>query len=93
MQITREEVLKMAKISRIEIQPDEIETVLKHLQSVLEYAASVAEVAEGVYEPSNKNLNVVREDVISKTDVEPLLEQAPEREENFFVVPAIIKNN
>ena len=66
MRITREEVLKIASISKIEIQPDEIEDVLVHLQAVLEYAGRVSEVAADVYEPSNKNLNVVREDVVSK---------------------------
>ncbi|MBT4856485.1 Asp-tRNA(Asn)/Glu-tRNA(Gln) amidotransferase subunit GatC [bacterium] len=93
MRITREEVLKIASISKIEIQPDEIEEVLSHLQSVLDYAARVSEVAANIYEPSNKNLNIVREDVVSKTDVEPILSQAPEREGNFFEVPSILKNN
>ncbi|OGB97511.1 hypothetical protein A3F06_03175 [candidate division TM6 bacterium RIFCSPHIGHO2_12_FULL_36_22] len=93
MRITREEVLKIASISKIEIQPHEIEDVLRHLQSVLEYAARVSEVAADVYEPSNKNLNIVREDVVSKTDPEPILSQAPQREENYFEVPSILKNN
>ncbi|HJM69210.1 MAG TPA: Asp-tRNA(Asn)/Glu-tRNA(Gln) amidotransferase subunit GatC [Candidatus Babeliales bacterium] len=93
MHITREEVLKIASISKIEIQPDEIEDVLLHLQSVLEYAARVSEVVADVYEPSNKNLNVVREDVVSKTDPETILSQAPQREEDYFEVPSILKNS
>jgi len=93
MQITREEVLKIASISKIEIHPDEIDTVLSHLQAVLDYAVRVSEVAADIYEPSNKNLNTMREDVVSKTDTKPILSQAPEREDDYFEVPSILKNS
>ena len=93
IKITKEEVYHIARISNIEIYPDEIEEMTQHLQEVLAYAGRVAEIAADVYEPSNKNINVMREDVVARTDTKPILEQAPEEQENYFVVPKIIQNN
>lgn len=89
--ISKEEVLKIAEISRISLRENEIEKVTQHLQNVLSYAARVQEIAADIEEPSIQNVNVFREDVVIKTDPESILSQAPEREENFFVVPAIIE--
>jgi aspartyl-tRNA(Asn)/glutamyl-tRNA(Gln) amidotransferase subunit C len=91
--ITREEVLKIAKLSKIEIKESEIDPMIKHLQDVLTYAAGVKEISEDVEVPSNKNVNVLREDVCVKTDPEPILSQAPDGDDNFFVVPKILDNN
>lgn len=88
--ITEEEIRKIARMSYLDIHDDEIEPMIKQLEAVLSYAERVQEVAESVQEPSNKMINVFREDVIVRTDVEPILSQAPEREGSFFVVPAII---
>jgi len=84
--------LKIAEISHISLRDDEIEPMIQHLQGVLSYAERVQEIAADIEEPSTKNVNVFREDVVVKTDSEAILCQAPEREENFFVVPAIIEN-
>ncbi len=88
--ITKEEIRKIARMSYLDIHDDEIEPMTKQLEAVLSYAERVQEVAEDGHEPSNKLINVFREDVIVRTNVEPILDQAPEREGNFFVVPAII---
>ncbi len=89
--ISREEVLKIAEISRIKLCEEEIEPMIRHLEGVLSYAECVQEIAADIEEPSIKNVNVFREDVVIKTDSEKILCQAPEREENYFVVPAIIE--
>ena len=91
--ISKEEVLKIAEISHISIREDEIELMIKHLEGVLSYAERVQEVAADIEkEPSNKNVNVFREDVVIKTDPETILCQAPERAQNYFVVPVMIEN-
>ncbi len=43
-----------------------------------------------IEEVSNKNMNVFREDVVSKTDATPIISQAPEHEAHYFVVPTIL---
>ncbi len=90
--ISKEEVLKIAKISSLDIRDDEVQAMIKQLEHVLSYAERVTEVAADVQEPSTKNVNFFREDVVIKTDPELILSRAPEREEDFFVVPAILDN-
>ena len=91
--ISSEEVLKLARLSRIELRPEEVDGVRMRLQQVLEYAACVSEVAGQTNEPSAANVNVFREDVVVATDSEKILALAPDRQDNLFVVPSIIKNN
>jgi aspartyl-tRNA(Asn)/glutamyl-tRNA(Gln) amidotransferase subunit C len=88
--ISREEVLKIAKISHFALREDEIEPMIKQLEEVLSYAERVKEVAAEIEEPSNKNVNFFREDVVLKTDSKKALSQAPSREEDYFVVPSIL---
>ncbi len=88
--ISKEEVLKIAKISRIAIHDNEIEFIKKHLEEVLSYAARVQEIAQQIEEPSNRNINVFREDSVVSVPIEPIMSQAPVREGNFFVVPSIL---
>ncbi len=90
--ISKEEVLKIARISAIEIREDEVEKLTKQLEDVLAYAARVAEIAADLQEPSTKNINVFREDVARDADTQAILERAPEREDDFFVVPSIIED-
>ncbi len=92
MKLTREELFKIAKHSAITLHEDEIESLRNQLETVLTYAARVKEVAQEVQESSTKNVNVFREDVIIRTDYEPILAQAPVREETYFVVPVILEN-
>jgi aspartyl-tRNA(Asn)/glutamyl-tRNA(Gln) amidotransferase subunit C len=89
--ISREEALKIAYISRISLEEQEIEPVLKQLTEVLEYAQRVQDLATELDEqPSYKNINVMREDVVASSYPEIILSRAPEREENYFVVPRIL---
>ncbi len=88
--ISKEEVLKIAKISRIAIHDNEIDSIKKHLQEVLSYAERVQEIAQQIEEPSNRNINVFREDSVAAVPIEPIMSQAPVREGNFFVVPSIL---
>lgn len=91
MKINREEVIKLGHIARISLKEEEIDGLVKQLQDVLDYAESVKTVAgEMDDQPSNQNVNFLREDVIRRFDSESILAQSPEREENYFVVPKIL---
>lgn len=90
--ITQEEVKKIARLSNITLSEEEVIDTMKHLDAVLSYAARVQEIAKDINIPSLKNSNIEREDSIIPTNPEPILAQAPEREDSFFVVPVIIEN-
>ena len=88
--ITKEEILRLAFLSRLTIDEDEIESLRQQLQDVLSYAHRVNEIAGDIKEVSTKNINVMREDVSTQFDGEKILDQAPDQESNFFVVPKIL---
>ncbi len=91
MKISREEALKIAHISRLALDEEEIDRVVQQLQEVLAYAQRVQELAGDLSDqPSNKNSNIMRADAVVPSDPEKMLERAPEREENYFVVPRIL---
>ena len=80
-------------MSNLDLHDDEIPSLIKEIDDVLTYAVRVKEVAADVEEPLTKNVNMFREDVVVKTNPELVLSRAPEREENFFVVPAVLQGN
>jgi len=91
MKITRDELLRIAAISKLEIKENEIDSLVSQLQAVLSYAERVNQVADdNSNEPSNKNINIMRDDIPHHYISVPILAQAPEREENYFVVPKIL---
>lgn len=92
MKITKEEVLRLAEISKITIDLQDIDSIIEQLEGVLSYAQCVQECVSNLEEESsNKNINIFREDKVISTDSESILSRAPEREENFFVVPSILE--
>lgn len=90
--ITKEDVLKIAQLSKIEIQEHEIENIVRQFQDILNYAERVQDIAKEVDIPRSKNVNVDREDVIVASDPAKILAQAPQAEDNYFVVPKILDN-
>lgn len=91
MNIDKVEALKIAEISKVAVGSHELDAIVKQMQEVLSYAERVAQVATEIEDqPSNKNINFVRPDVVCSSDPEALLVRAPEREEHFFVVPKIL---
>jgi len=90
--ITKEEVLKIAAISNLNLYEDEIGPMIKQLGDVLSYAERVQEIAAELEEPSNRQVNVFREDMVVRTNSELVLREAPEREQAYFVVPKIIES-
>jgi aspartyl-tRNA(Asn)/glutamyl-tRNA(Gln) amidotransferase subunit C len=89
--ITKEEILKIARMSHIELTEQEIEKMQSHVEAVLSYASRVQDIAKEVDVPVLKNSNVEREDIAVACSPEPIRDQAPEREGDYFVVPVIIE--
>lgn len=98
--ITIDELRKLARLSNIAINDADLPSLRADIDSVLTYAARVSEIANSIKQvdepieiPGYTQLtNVTRPDQPAPCNPEPLLAQAPERIQNFFVVPAIIEN-
>jgi len=94
--ITSNDVRKVAQLARLEIPDDQVEVFTSQLEKILGYVAQLEEVETKDVPPTTRAVevvNVVREDTVMATKVrEELLNQAPEREGNFFRVPKILSD-
>ncbi len=94
--ITPDDVLKVAKLSRLTLADNEVETYTSQLEQILGYFEQLEEVDTTNVIPTTRAVevvNVVRDDTVLATNVrEELLNQAPQREGNFFRVPKILSD-
>ncbi len=95
MSISKEEVLHVAHLARLEFEEEELERFAEQLAAILSYVEKLGELDTSNIEPTYHALNmtnVFREDEIKEsTPTEEALANAPERENGFFVVPKVIK--
>ena len=94
--ITSQDVLKVAKLSRLEISDSEVELFTSQLEKILGYVAQLEKVDTTNIEPTTRAvevINVMREDKVIATNVrDDLLDQAPQREGDFYRVPKILSD-
>ena len=92
--ISADDVRKVAKLARLNLPDDKIATYTGQLESILGYVSQLEEVnTTGVPETTRavEVINVTREDGVNPTPVrEEILNQAPQREGDFFRVPKIL---
>lgn len=93
--ISREEIIKLAKLSSLELSEEEIDKYQKEVATILEMIGRLKEIdTEGV-EPTYQvsgNKNVMREDVILKDVVSPdkLLGLSPSQKNNQIKVSKVL---
>jgi aspartyl-tRNA(Asn)/glutamyl-tRNA(Gln) amidotransferase subunit C len=94
MALTREEVLHVAQLARLSLNPEEIETFTRQLNDILAYVAKLQEVDTEGAPPLAHVIplsNAFREDEVKPgLEREGSLANAPERAEGGFVVPRVI---
>jgi aspartyl-tRNA(Asn)/glutamyl-tRNA(Gln) amidotransferase subunit C len=93
MAITREQVLHVASLARLEIPEDEIELVQEQLGAILEAVSKVSELELADIEPTSHPLDLVN--VFGEDEPRPSLPReealanAPDPAEGAFRVPAV----
>ena len=94
MAITRETVLHVARLARLELAPDEVEKMREDLGKILGYVGELAELAsDGVPETAHVAAERApfREDVHQPSlGTETALGEAPRRAAGGFAVPAFV---
>jgi aspartyl-tRNA(Asn)/glutamyl-tRNA(Gln) amidotransferase subunit C len=92
--ISADDVRKVAKLARLNLPEDKIATYTEQLESILGYVSQLEQVdTTGVPETTRavEVTNVTRQDGVDPTPVrEEILNQAPQREGDFFRVPKIL---
>ncbi len=95
MEITTQEVEKVAKLARLEITPAEKEAFAKQLSEILTHVEKLKQYDTTGVEPTATVLgqvNVFRADVVRPSlPVDRALANAPEREGDGFSVPKILE--
>jgi aspartyl-tRNA(Asn)/glutamyl-tRNA(Gln) amidotransferase subunit C len=92
--LTAEQVQWVAKMARLELRPDELPEMTRHLDAILDYMGQLQELDTSGVEPLAHPLPV--QNVFRADDPEPSLPEdeallnAPQRSGNFFGVPAVL---
>ena len=95
MKIDKNTTLKIAKLCRVKVEEHEIEELSAQLSSILDWVEQLNEVNTDNVEPLN-NVSMaelpLREDKENAEDKsKEVLHNAPEKLENYFVVPKVVK--
>ena len=92
MAITRDEVLHVAALARLELSDEEVERFQEQLSAILEAVGKVAELDLAGVEPTAHPLDLVNiwadDQPRPCLPVDEALANAPDREGAFFRVPA-----
>jgi aspartyl-tRNA(Asn)/glutamyl-tRNA(Gln) amidotransferase subunit C len=92
--LSKEEVIKISQLARIELSEQEVEKFQKDLSTVLDYVEELKKVdTEGLEEIAQVTglENVQREDVAIMTEYrDEILSQAPEIKDGYYKVKAIL---
>ena len=96
LQLTREQVAKVATLSRLKLTDAELDTFTHQMQDILKYVDMLEEVDTENIEPmahAVEQQNVFREDKLRESlPRENALQNAPNTDGSYFLVPPILKS-
>lgn len=94
MNVSKEEILHIANLANLNLEDNEIDTYLFHLQDILNFANIVNNApVDGldITIGANETKNIFRKDEIKVfEDNEALLQNAETKEQNMFKIPKVI---
>ena len=94
MEISKEEIMHIAKLANLKLTEEEIPEYIKNLEDILNFANVVNKAPIDGLDTSVgaiDNFNVFRKDEIKVfEDNKLLLQNAPEQEDNMFKIPKVI---
>ena len=94
MELSKDDVIKIAVLSKLEFNDDEIESFRNDLSGILNHMEELNELDTTGVSPLFNVLDlhdVVREDKVKESlSLEDVLKNSPDKDENFIIVPKII---
>ena len=94
MQVSKQEILHIAKLADLNIKEEELDKYILNLQDILNFANIVNKAPiEGLNETigANDSYNAFRKDEVEVfEDNQSLLKNAPEQERNMFKIPKVL---
>ena len=86
---TREDVLQMARLSKLYIKEEELDALTKDMDNIIAFAETIsaAQCEQTNFDNINNLSNVLREDVVVPSyDREEILKNAESQDEGYFLV-------
>lgn len=94
MQVSKEEILHIAKLANLNLKEEEIDAYMGHLEEILNFANVVNQAPiDGLEETIgvNEAYNVFRKDeIVQSLNRDELLQNAKEVQEGMFKIPKVI---
>jgi aspartyl-tRNA(Asn)/glutamyl-tRNA(Gln) amidotransferase subunit C len=95
MKITEDTVDKIAHLARLEVSTDEKEQLIGDMSRILSFMEKLNEVDTSNVEPlvymTDEVNNFRKDEVVEIITHEEALQNAPEHDENYFLVPKVIE--
>ena len=95
MSIDKNQVKKVAKLSRISLDDNKVESLSKDLGSILNFVEQLNELDTKKIEPLN---SVIEKTLEPRTDKindgkikDEILKNSPDKNEDFFIVPKVVE--
>jgi aspartyl-tRNA(Asn)/glutamyl-tRNA(Gln) amidotransferase subunit C len=90
MTITPEGVRQLAKLARLDLRDDEVDQLVRQLPSIVDYVSQLQAIEAPVLVETDVTTLIARNDEHEPSPVrENILNQAPERLEDFWKVDAV----
>ena len=94
MELSRDDVAKVALLARLRLAPEELDLFTGQLNTIVEFVAQLQELDTTDVEPLAHGIevrNVFRDDVLGPAlPREAALANAPKRNDHSFLVPAVL---
>jgi aspartyl-tRNA(Asn)/glutamyl-tRNA(Gln) amidotransferase subunit C len=93
MSISKEEVIKIAKLSRLELKEDEVEFFSTQMKNILDFVNKLNEVKAELIEEYSNSTPLREDEPEASLEVDKVLLNAPAKRLNMFEVPKIVDAN
>lgn len=91
--LSKEEILKIGRLARLEISPDELGPLADHFNSILDYFTKLEELDLSQVDPFTiedaQPMRLREDEVTPYPDREAILDQSPSRDGDYIRVPRI----
>ena len=95
MEFDKNSTLKLAKLARLSLNDEQLDSLEKDLTSIVSLIDQLKEINTDKIDPTSNSLNqdlILRDDIAeNKLSNEDLLRNVPDSELGFFVVPKVIE--
>ena len=95
MKLSKAEVGHIAWLARLELSETEMESFPGHMNQILAHFEELQKLDTGQAEPTSHSIpvqNVYRDDILGESmATEDVLANAPDRTDEYFVVPQIVE--